>query len=425
MLFILIISLEILLNLFSWKNQVATYTFYLGPVLLIGSIFDTPRLLAVPSIHGHNVLFQFGLKNNIWFRLFSQYFFTLGLLIGAVLFWGKNKFKRLNPFVHLGMVFSLSVVLTAAFFYFIKLFPQQGSRFLIFFNGFAIFAPVILMFLVARYLDRYVLKKGLILYSADKIELGKRAFLNGMYLLVLSHLFFWIASSPKDWDSLLGYIFKLMALWFLMVSFWRVWMTRSLLHINYTVKSLMQDIEAHETFTGGHSKRVAVFARIIGKCYGMSHKNLNRLGLAATLHDTGKLRIPKEILQKKEPLNESEWAILRSHPQEGAKLITSLRLSWCERAIVQHHERPDGTGYPGRLSGVESIDLFARIIAVADTFDAITSDRHYRFAGNYAQAQEIILRESGKQFDPKCVNAFMKAFPELIEWKKSKSKLSK
>ncbi len=416
-------SIEILLNLFFWRNQVATYTLYLGPVLLIGNIFDNLHFAATPSIYQQPALSQLDFKSNLWIWLFGRFIFSLGLLMSGVIFCGKSKFKRMNPFIYLGIVFSFAVTLISAFLYFNKLLPpQHKTQIFTLINDTTTFAPTILMILVAEYLRQYSLEKDLFIYDAKTIESGKRAFINGVNFLVFSELFFWLGILPNDWASLFGYLSKLIALWFFMISFWRAFMTRSLMQINLTVKSLIEAIEAHETFTSGHSKRVAIFARIIGKWYGMSHKNLDRLGLAGTLHDTGKLSIPKEILQKKGPLNESEWAIVRRHPQEGAKIIAPLKLNWCEQAILQHHERPDGTGYPRRLSGVESIDLFARIIAVADTFDAITSDRHYRFAGNFAQAQEIILRESGKQFDPKCVNAFMKAFPELIEFRRDKLK---
>jgi HD-GYP domain-containing protein (c-di-GMP phosphodiesterase class II) len=214
------------------------------------------------------------------------------------------------------------------------------------------------------------------------------------------------------------YLLKLLGFWLFMTSLWTAIVARSYFRIkallNPTASSLVAAIDAHESSTGGHSKRVAALARIIGKWYGMNPDDLERLWLAGSLHDMGKLSIPKEILKKRGPLNESEWTLIRRHPQNGVKIITPLKINWCEQAILQHHERPDGTGYPCGLCGAETIDLLARIIAVADTFDAITSHRYYRPAKSFAEARDIILGESGKQFDPECVDAFMKAFPELV-----------
>ncbi len=414
--------METLLNFLFWRNQVATYTLYLGPALMIGYILDKPLCFITPFFRNSGVLFGFCFQSQFWLWLFCRFVLISGLLMFVFVFFRKSKGKKMNPLISLGMVLSFATILIVIFSFLMQsLSPQHRKELFTLIYALVTLASIILMISIGGYLHQFSFKKEILIYEARVIESGKRAFLTGVHLLIFSEVFLWRSSSMNDWASFIGYLFKLAAFWFLMISLWRALMTRSLLHINLTVKSLIQSIAVHETFTSEHSKRVAIFAKIIGKWYGMNRKSLERLGLAGTLHDAGKLLVPKEILQKKEPLSESEWAILRKHPQEGVKIIAPLKLNWCEQAILQHHERPDGKGYPGRLSGTESIDLFARIIAVADTFDAITSDRHYRFATNFARAQEIILRESGKQFDPKCVNAFMKAFPELIEFRRKNS----
>lgn len=415
--------IEILINFFSWRNQVATYTLYLGPVLMIGYILDRPLLFITPFFRNSGALFWFCFQSQFWLWLFCRFVLILGLLMFAFVFFRKSKGKTMNPLISLGVVLLFATILITVFLVFVQFLSPQHRRELFTLTYVLVTtASFILMILIGGYLHQFSFKKEILIYEARVIESGKRSFLTGLHLLIFSEVFLWLSNTMNDWASFIGYLFKLAAFWFLTISLWRALMTRSLLHINLTVKSLVKSIAVHETFTSEHSKRVAIFAKMIGKSYGMNRKSLERLGLAGTLHDAGKLLVPKEILQKKEPLSESEWAILRRHPQEGAKIIAPLKLNWCEQAILQHHERPDGKGYPGRLSGAESIDLFARIIAVADTFDAITSDRHYRFATNFARAQEIIVRESGKQFDPRCVNAFMKAFPELIELRKNKFK---
>lgn len=420
---VIAILIAILLNFFFWRNQIATYPLYLGLVLMIGYIQDRPLFFINPFSHNCGVLFGFCFQSRFWLWLFCRFVLILGLLMAAFVFFRKSKGKTMNPLIGLGVVLSFATILVAVFLALVQLLSPQHRRELLTLTYVLVtMASFILMILTGGYLHQFSLKKEILIYEARVIESGKRSFLTGLHLLIFSEVFLWSSNSMHDWASFIGYLFKLAAFWFLTISMWRARMARSLLHINLTVKSLIQSIAVHETFTSEHSKRVAIFAKMIGKSYGMNRKSLERLVLAGTLHDAGKLLVPKEILQKKEPLSESEWVVLRRHPQEGAKIIAPLKLNWCEQAILQHHERPDGKGYPGRLSGAESIDLFARIIAVADTFDAITSDRHYRFAANFARAQEIIVRESGKQFDPGCVNAFMKAFPELIEFRKNQIK---
>jgi HD-GYP domain-containing protein (c-di-GMP phosphodiesterase class II) len=418
-LFVIIASVGISINLFLWRNQAAPYTFYLGPALLIGGIFDSLHFLTNSVMPGQLNILQFGLESQLWLWCVGKFIFALGLLVSVIILFGKSDRKGLNPYIYIGITFSLTLMLISLFLFLNKLLPPLSR------GGFptvakyiAVLVPLVLMIFAAGCLRRYSFRNGFLIYDAKIIESEKNIFLTGIHFLIVSQLFLLPSYSTNDYYSFIGHLLKLVAFCFFTVSLWTATVTRSHLHIktflNHTVASLVEALDAHESSTSGHSKRVAVFARIIGKCYGMNQNNLEQLWLAGTLHDTGKLSISKDILEKKGPLNELEWDIVRKHPQDGVKILTPLKLNWCEQAILQHHERPDGTGYPCGLSGAEKIDLFARIIAVADTFDAITSHRHYRVAKSFSEAREIILRESGKQFDSKCVDAFIKAFPELV-----------
>ena len=425
-LFVAITSVGASINLIFWREQVAPYTFYLGPALLIGGVLDILHFLTIPIMPEQLVIFQLNPESNLWFWLIGRFIFAVGLLVSVIIFFIKPGQKRLNPYVYLGIIFFLTIIVVAGFLFLNKLLPPlNNNQFPTVTKYIAVLAPLVLMIFSAGYLHRHSFNNDLLLYDAKIIESEKSTFLIGLHLLIVSQLFFLPSCSTSDYYSLIGHLLKLVAFWFFMISLWTAIVTRSYSNakafLNLTVATLVEAIDSHESSTSGHSKRVAAFARIIGKWYGLDPDGLERLWLAGILHDTGKISIPKEILEKKGPLNESEWAMVRRHPEDGVKIIAPLKLNWCEQAILQHHERPDGAGYPCGLSGAETIDLFARLIAVADTLDAITSHRHYRPAKSFGEAREIILGESGKQFDPQCVNAFIKAFPELEQVSKDQA----
>jgi putative nucleotidyltransferase with HDIG domain len=176
------------------------------------------------------------------------------------------------------------------------------------------------------------------------------------------------------------------------------------------LRRLAFDLETTDPFTHGHSQRVARYASLIARQMGCSQAEIRRLRLAALLHDIGKLHTPRSILDKPVRLTEAELAVIKQHSADGAAMIASLIDDPELCAVVRHHhERIDGTGYPDGRSGVE-IPLGARIIAVADTFDAITSRRAYRNARPHKLAMDILQKESGTQLDPAAVRAFRDAY---------------
>ncbi|MFD3157016.1 HD domain-containing phosphohydrolase [Haloimpatiens sp. FM7330] len=172
-----------------------------------------------------------------------------------------------------------------------------------------------------------------------------------------------------------------------------------------TIKVLVRAIEAKDPYTKGHSERVSKYALIIARSYGI--ENIDMLVQASMLHDIGKIGLKEEILNKKGALTQEEYEIVKLHSKRGYDILMGSKSFDKIRDIIkQHHERYDGTGYPEGLKG-EEICIEARIIGVADAFDAMTSDRPYRKGMDFQSAFSIIKENSGTQFDPKVVESFI------------------
>jgi len=180
----------------------------------------------------------------------------------------------------------------------------------------------------------------------------------------------------------------------------------------HTIVSLANALEARDNYLSGHSTAVMKYAVKIAQKMKLPEKDIDDIRNASTLHDIGKIGIRDAILLKPGRLDDSEWVIVQQHPEMGSKIIAPVRhLSRCMPLILHHHERWDGNGYPAGLKG-EEIPLGSRIIAVADTFDAMTSTRPYREAFEMQQAVTEIKRVAGKQLDPKAVDAFLEVLAE-------------
>lgn len=173
-------------------------------------------------------------------------------------------------------------------------------------------------------------------------------------------------------------------------------------------------LDFRDNETAGHSRRVARYSLEIARAVGCSDEELEQINRGAYLHDLGKIAIPDAILFKKGKLTPTEWEVMKTHAWIGHNLLTRISLlAPVGDILLSHHERFDGTGYPRGLKGQE-IPLGARIFALADTMDAMTSDRPYRKALSYSTAREEIARESGRQFDPAIVQAFMAIPDEML-----------
>ena len=185
-----------------------------------------------------------------------------------------------------------------------------------------------------------------------------------------------------------------------------------------TIAALSKSMEAKDLYTGGHTGRVATVAVALAERLGYDDEQLEAIEIGALLHDIGKIGIPEEILHKKGPLDEAEWAVMRTHPVVSDFILAELDLDPIVRQCARSsHERMDGRGYPDGLSG-EDIPLPARIVFVADAFDAITSDRPYRRSRSTAAALAEIVASSGTQFCPSVVGALQElwhASPDVLE----------
>lgn len=175
-----------------------------------------------------------------------------------------------------------------------------------------------------------------------------------------------------------------------------------------TVEALVQALEAKDTYTSGHSERVGKFAVALAEEIKMSEEKIQSLKYAAVLHDVGKIGVSETILNKEGKLLESEWEAVRNHPVMGYTIIKGIKFLYDIGSVVRyHHERYDGKGYPDGIQGGE-IPLESRIIAVADTYDAITTNRSYRKGKSHEEAVEELKRVAGTQLDPELVQVFCK-----------------
>jgi HD-GYP domain-containing protein (c-di-GMP phosphodiesterase class II) len=182
-----------------------------------------------------------------------------------------------------------------------------------------------------------------------------------------------------------------------------------------TSQALAETIEMRDPYTGGHTQRVMRYSMGIGRAMGLSGRVMERLKLAAILHDIGKIGIRDNILLKNDRLDPDEISKMNQHPAYGSDILGNVKkLHDIIPGVRGHHEKFDGTGYPDRLKGT-GIDPLARIIAVADTYDAMTTDRPYRKALSSQTAIDELKKFSGTQFDSDAVEHFIRALPELGE----------
>jgi len=179
-----------------------------------------------------------------------------------------------------------------------------------------------------------------------------------------------------------------------------------------TVMVLANTIDAKDKYTHGHSKRVADYCIAVAKQLGFSKVHIRNLQIGALLHDIGKIGIKDEIIKKTTKLTEEEYQEIKAHPSIGAEIVSPVDFLFDKMPMIKHHhEKYDGTGYPDGLKGDE-IPIEARIISIADAYDAITSERPYRKGLSHKKAVEELKRGAGTQFDPEIVKVFLSLFEE-------------
>jgi diguanylate cyclase (GGDEF)-like protein/putative nucleotidyltransferase with HDIG domain len=171
---------------------------------------------------------------------------------------------------------------------------------------------------------------------------------------------------------------------------------------------LAETLDMRDTGTSKHSQTVGGYAEATAMALGLPKAHVDRIRLAGLLHDIGKIGVPDPVLRKPGALDAAEWAEIKKHPELGARILAGAGLEDISRWVMAHHERPDGRGYPFGLAG-EAIPLEARILSVADAFEAMTADRVYRPAMSRAAAEEELHKGAGTQFDPVIVEAFVAA----------------
>lgn len=173
-----------------------------------------------------------------------------------------------------------------------------------------------------------------------------------------------------------------------------------------TVRALSNAVEARDAYTSKHAERVTAYALEIAAALGIALSDTAEMEFGFLLHDIGKVAVPDAILYKPGALSDEERALMRRHPLVGAEIVREIEFLGSAAEVVRsHHERWDGEGYPDGLAA-EEIPLAARVFAVADVLDALTTERPYRPASPLSVARETIAQESGRQFDPRVVEAF-------------------
>ncbi|MDP4170978.1 MAG: HD-GYP domain-containing protein, partial [Bacillota bacterium] len=175
-----------------------------------------------------------------------------------------------------------------------------------------------------------------------------------------------------------------------------------------SVKALIVATEKKDAYTAGHTFRVTLYALYLAKEMNVKQEQLRVLAQGGLLHDVGKIKIPDTILNKPGKLTDQERAIIEEHPAKGYEMCRELGFMKEELSIIRsHHEKWDGSGYPDNLRGGE-IPFLARIAAVADVYDALTSERSYRKAWSHQDAIQLLLKQKGIHFDPDCVDAWIR-----------------
>ena len=189
----------------------------------------------------------------------------------------------------------------------------------------------------------------------------------------------------------------------------------------HTLAALIRALDAREKEVGSHSERVMAYASLLAEASGIDELGRSVLAKGALLHDIGKIGVSDNILLKPAKLDAAEWEIMRQHPAVGYEILTGIRyFAGAADLVLSHHERYDGAGYPNGLRG-EAIPISARIFALVDTLDAMTSDRPYRKALSFQAVLDEVIRCSGRQFDPKLVEVFLRIPKEA--WEKAAGKI--
>ncbi|RSK26130.1 HD-GYP domain-containing protein [Bacillus sp. HMF5848] len=323
-----------------------------------------------------------------WFNFDETYFQLLGILLLGYLPFTlgykhiSEKYHMMMLFCNIATVIVLSTMLVPAHTYFIVIFIPLLA---LLFNEWRIFYVSCITSLVFHYIINYVLNPSM------DVNAIQHAFELTLVLLYDVILYLVIRINIKQ--STMMYVF------------------------DKTVKALILAVEAKDEYTRGHSIRVSEYSLLIGEIVKDNgyDVDLNTLRISSLIHDIGKINIDNRILTKKGKLTLDEYEHIKMHSQLGADIVRDMEYPDTIIAdVLHHHERYDGNGYPSGLQDDE-IPIHAKIIALADTFDALTSDRPYRSAFTVEEAKKIILDNMRTQFDPVLEDVFISVYPKLVK----------
>lgn len=258
--------------------------------------------------------------------------------------------------------------------------------------------------------ELYFLIFSLVLLIIYRKDIGKRAFLTaiGAYIAIISTI---ILQLLENKGILLNYFGAVIGTYIFYISI-EIPDHRNLKKSMDIVQTLAEAIDAKDTYTNGHSTRVALYSREIAKRAGYSDTDQNDVYMMALLHDVGKIGVPDTVINKPGHLTDEEFEDIKNHPGTGAKILEKIReMPKLVTGAKWHHERYDGRGYPDGLKG-EEIPEEARIIAVADAYDAMTSNRSYRKGMDQSKVREQIENGKGTQFDPRFADIMIEMIDE-------------
>lgn len=239
-----------------------------------------------------------------------------------------------------------------------------------------------------------------------------RLIICGIVTAIFSEIALSVHSVESDAFNLLGHLYKVVSYGFIFHVLFSQTVRKPFSDLenllNQTVAAVSRALDRRDQYTFNHSVRVAEYACVIGQVMQVDKQLKTNLRLSGLLHDIGKIAIPDSVLNKNGPLTDEERRTIQLHPAKGAEILGPVRQLQVLRGVTEHHERVDGRGYPKGKAG-EAISLEARILAVADTFDAITSNRVYRAGKSKQEAIKILQEVSGTQLDGQVVQAFIRA----------------
>jgi putative nucleotidyltransferase with HDIG domain len=363
------------------NEEQRTLMWFITLFYLIFVCYDLLYYFIIPMSNPGSVI---GFTHSIYYWIYVIMF----ALIPVAIYLSKNKREYLIKYIYAGVYIFLNLICDIVTYWGSDKEFNSGNiaeLFLI------LFAPI---FVNSRFF--WIVSLGtLIKYAAVGIILGKYdiIILSGIIVLAITLISYILLNRFKGYVAAVKNSYDL--------------------QLEGIVKGVIATLELKDPYTRGHSERVALYAQVLAQEMDIfSKEDLKAFNYACLLHDIGKINIPDQILMKPTQLTNEEYLIIQTHPAVGAEAVKDVEgLANHINVIRSHHERWDGRGYPDQLKGTD-IPILARVVSVADAFDAMTSSRSYRAAMPLEVAYSRILEGKGTQFDPDLVEVFEKAFPK-------------